>query len=675
MVGNPEHPGDILNPARRGLTYSHREALTPQEVLAGLRAPAAAATGILTACFVGRTSTDDKQDPTLSMPRQLGNCQKALAGVPQDVVIVAHFYDVESGRKDLDQRGHGTAHEQFNIPIHRDGGIADMLAEAASPQRRFDIVICESIDRIGRRTVYATRIEHELQRHGVRLLAADEPIDLARGATPRATNVLTRRVKQGISEWYVLEMLEKSRGGFEQHTEAGFNIGQAPYGYLAEKIPHPVPARRAEGRSKTRLTPDPVRAPVVEQIYSWRIDEKLGYRAIAERLNLDPDRYPPPVPPDPARAVGAWTHSSVRDVLHNPKYTGYQVWNRRAMKDPIHPGKYNPTSEWVWSKNPTHPEIIDLDTFKAALDVAPKRERSRSDASPGTANPHRQTDNVYRLRSYIVCELCSKRMFGKTRKEITYYYCQPRGQSRPEGHPPTIWLPERELLAATTDFFNTHVFGPDRQELLAASVNTADLDHARAHEEKIEAVGRTIDDLELRQERLLRTLEERDDPTGAVFERLQRRLTSLATDHRTKLAELAELQDAAPAHPVNAVDLIQYLPETTLDLAAMPHHLLRQLCDAFSLSVTYNKHTHQAAFKVDIAAHTIPRVQQLAAASPAGSVGTHGQFCTVPRRGHSLRRPMLGCFATSPGRSSYLLGDDPQTPEAPGLRQSRVPAA
>jgi site-specific DNA recombinase len=633
MVDNPQHPGDILNPARRGLTYRHREALTPQEVLAGLTTPAAAATGILTACFVGRTSTDDKQDPTLSLPRQLGTCQKALAGVPEDVVIVAHFYDVESGRKDLDQRGHGTAHEQFTIPIHRDGGIADMLTEAASPQRRFDLVICESIDRIGRRTVYATRIEHELQRHSVRLLAADEPIDLARGANPRATNVLTRRVKQGISEWYVLEMLEKSRGGFEQHTEAGFNIGQAPYGYLAEKIPHPVPARRAEGRSKTRLALDPDRAPVVEQIYSWRIDEKLGYRAIAERLNPDPDRYPPPVPPDPARALGAWSGSSVRDILHNPKYTGYQVWNRRASKDPIHPGKYNPTSDWIWSKKPTHPAIISLDTFKAALDVAPKRARSRSDANPGAPNPHRQTENIYRLRSYIVCQLCGKRMFGKARKTRTYYYCQPRGPRRPEGHPPTIWLPEPDLLAATTTFFNTHVFGPNRQELLAASVTTADLDQTRAHQEKIDAVRRTIDDLELRQERLLRTLEERDDPTGAVFDRLQQRLTSLAGDHRTKLAELSQLQNAAQARPGNAVDLIQHLPETTLDLTHMPHHLLRQLCDAFALRITYNKHTHQADFSVDIAAHTIPRIQQLAIPSTTEAADTHGQFCDESRRG------------------------------------------
>ncbi len=634
MVGNPEHPADLLALGRGDLTYRHRDPLNPQEVLAGLRAPTISTSRIIPACFVGRTSTDDRQDPTLSLPRQLGNCQKALAASPENVVIVAHFYDVESGRKDLEARGHGSAHEQFTIPIPRDGGLADMLTEAASPERRFELVICESIDRIGRRTVYATRIEHELQRHGVRLLAADEPIDLARSATPRATNVLTRRVKQGISEWYVLEMLEKSRGGFEQHTYAGFNIGQPPYGYLGEKIPHPVPARRAEGRSKTRLGLDPHRAPVVEQIYSWRIDEKLGYRAIAERLNLDPDRYPPPVPPNPARAVGAWSGSSIRDILHNPKYTGYQVWNRRAMKDPIHPGKYNLTSEWVWSKEPTHPAIISLDTFNAALTVAPKRIRSRSDATPGAANPHRQTEHVYRLRSYIICELCGKRMFGKVRRTHTYYYCQPRGPHPPDGHPPTIWLPERELLAAATDFFNTHVFGPDRHELLATSVTAADLDQDRAHQMKIEALRRIIDDLELRQERLLRTLEERDDPTGAVFDRLQRRLTSLANDHRTKLAELSELHDAAPTRLATTTNLIHHLPQTTLDLATMPHHLLRQLCDAFALRVTYNKHTHQAVFNVDIAAHAIPHIQQLAVATHAGAADTHGQFCDEPRRGH-----------------------------------------
>jgi hypothetical protein len=38
---------------------------------------------------------------------------------------------IESGPKDLDERGHGRAHEQFDISIPRDGGIQDLLAEAA----------------------------------------------------------------------------------------------------------------------------------------------------------------------------------------------------------------------------------------------------------------------------------------------------------------------------------------------------------------------------------------------------------------------------------------------------------------------------------------------------------------------------------------------------------------
>jgi site-specific DNA recombinase len=58
--------------------------------------------------WLGRTSTEDSQDPTISLPRQLRNSRDAL---PAGFVIVAHFYDVESGRKDLDERGHSLAHE------------------------------------------------------------------------------------------------------------------------------------------------------------------------------------------------------------------------------------------------------------------------------------------------------------------------------------------------------------------------------------------------------------------------------------------------------------------------------------------------------------------------------------------------------------------------------------
>ncbi|WP_326672489.1 recombinase family protein [Streptomyces sp. NBC_01257] len=251
--------------------------------------------------------------------------------MPPGWVIVAHFYDVESGRKELSERGNSLAHQQFNITIPRDGSVSDLLEEAQRPDRRFAAVICESIERVARRTYFGTKIEYELEQAGVALCAADEPIVTGRGAK-RATPTLTRRVKQAVSEWYVLQMLELSWDGFIEHTTQGWNVGKPPYGYLAERVPHPVPARRAEGRTKHRLTPDPSRAPAVTHIFQLRGLDKLGYDAIADRLNLDLAAYPPPEPARPGMALGRWSGSSVREILKNPKYTGYQVWNRRATK-------------------------------------------------------------------------------------------------------------------------------------------------------------------------------------------------------------------------------------------------------------------------------------------------------------------------------------------------------
>jgi hypothetical protein len=55
--------------------------------------------------FYGRVSTEDNQDPTLSLPRQLANCQAAATGVGGQ--IVAHFFDVESGAARYESGGPG----------------------------------------------------------------------------------------------------------------------------------------------------------------------------------------------------------------------------------------------------------------------------------------------------------------------------------------------------------------------------------------------------------------------------------------------------------------------------------------------------------------------------------------------------------------------------------------
>ena len=65
---------------------------------------------------------------------------------PAGFYVAGYYWDVESGALDLDQRGHGR-YEQFTSQgIPRDGGLADLPAEARSPQPRFAAVVVEDIE-------------------------------------------------------------------------------------------------------------------------------------------------------------------------------------------------------------------------------------------------------------------------------------------------------------------------------------------------------------------------------------------------------------------------------------------------------------------------------------------------------------------------------------------------
>src|SRR5690242_1032492 len=262
--------------------------------------------------FIGRTSTLALQDPRASLRRQL---RSARGWLPPGWFLAALYWDIESGGIDLEHRSQGDAHQQFAGPdLPRDGGMADLLTEAASPAPRFAAVICEDIERSGRDMFNALKLEKELSRQGIPLFATDEPADIA---GVNATTVLVRRVKQTVAEWYRIQLKEKVWKGLIEHSLDGWNIGTPPYGYAAERIPHPVPVKADQGRTKSRLILDPARAPVIARIYTWRTVDKLGCPAIAARLNADPAGYPP------LNAATGWTAQNVRVILANPKYTGY----------------------------------------------------------------------------------------------------------------------------------------------------------------------------------------------------------------------------------------------------------------------------------------------------------------------------------------------------------------
>ena len=143
-----------------------------------------------------------------------------------------------------------------------------------------------------------------------------------------ATTVLVRRVKQGVAEWYRIQLKEKVWKGLAEHSMDGWNIGPAPYGYAADRTPHPNPVKAAQGRTKTRLVIDPATAPTVEAIFTSRTVGKLGLPAIAGRLNASPALYPAPAGSD------GWAASSVDAILPQP-----QVHRVPGLRPSPHPGR------------------------------------------------------------------------------------------------------------------------------------------------------------------------------------------------------------------------------------------------------------------------------------------------------------------------------------------------
>jgi len=620
--------------------------------------------------FAARVSDKDNQDPTLSIPRQLARCREAL---PPYCVIVAFFWDVESGRTNLDLRGHSDAHELFNVPVPRDGGVADLLEEARHSNRRFVAVVCESVDRLARVTYFGTKIEYELEQSGVALLAADEGItdDALPSATgvparKRATPILTRRVKQAIAEWYVLDMLEKAWGGLMEHTEQGFNIGKPPYGYQVVVEKHPVPAKAALGKVKRRLVRDPIRGPVVTQIYTWRVVEKLSYDEIADRLNLDPERYPPPAPilGRGRRAIGAWTKGSVRDVLSNPKYTGYMVYNRRKnpRRDRGVAGKVNPRSEWIWSSKPRHEPLTTKALFEAGTPIGKSKKGSRTSDRP---NNHPATTRTYRLRSYVICELCGRRLYGKTRRVssgYSYYACEavPEhhfGKDWFATHPKSLWVREDKLLDLVRGFFSRRIFGPDRDALLTASQPDEpvieDATAARAA-----ALRAKIRDLERQQANVVKELREYQ-PTGDEDidqqwrGQLREGFAEIAAQRKDLEAQLADLTARPEAPTKGDPRLLDRLPIIQADLRRLPEDIERELFDGFQLQVRYHQPTRRVTLRVTIDGEAIPR---LTAASQAIMQGTGAH--AIPR--NTERPPTARAFGGP--RSLSLAGSAPGEP-------------
>jgi site-specific DNA recombinase len=534
--------------------------------------------------------------------------------------------DVESGGLDLEQRGQGESWRPFAAAgIPRDGGLADLLTEAKAPIPRFAAVVCEDIERSARDTFNALKLEKELSREGIPLFATDEPASIE-GAN--ATTVLVRRVKQGMAEYFRLQLKEKTWKGLEEHSLAGWNIGPAPYGYLAERIPHPAPAKAAQGRTKSRLILDPDRAPVVALIFRWRVDLKVSIPAITARLNADPAAYPAP------DGKPGWTKRGVVAILSNPKYTGHMVYGRTRNQGGRKPRPV-PADQWIWTPEPVHPAIIDRDMWNKAQGIGAERGNVRDPETP-TARPGRR----YILRSRIRCRTCQRRMCGVWRPTATgevyiYYRCphdsaNPRHRAAHPDHGP-VSVREDALMAALGTFFDQYVFGHDRADLLAAQLPASQAGQAEQQDRQAKHLRADLARIDTAERALISELEQPADPgdpaAQAYRARIRERYAELY-DQRTKTeAQLTALESATPQADDPA--LLDELPYAAAALPDAPDSIKQALLTAFDIQALYNKEMDQVTIWASLTDDT-PRTVAALLADPRTDDDTGTATPAVP---------------------------------------------
>lgn len=258
-------------------------------------------------------------------------------------------------------------------------------------EKKFGIILCKTQSRF-------TRNIEELERYvhgyfvdwGIRFVSIVDNAD-----TADSSNKKLRQVNGLVNEWFLEETSKNIRCVFQNKMKKGEYLASfAPYGY-----------KKSE-RVENHLEPNPETAPIVKQIFAWKLE---GYGAARICRMLNDMGIPNPRKQQELDGLrkalryadyetGCWSASTIQDILHNRAYCGDVVAHKttKASYKSKKILKVAP-SNWIIAQN-RHEPIIDRETFESVQISLNKGQRST-----GTGKPHLLSGKVF-------CHNCGKPM-------------------------------------------------------------------------------------------------------------------------------------------------------------------------------------------------------------------------------------------------------------------------
>lgn len=268
---------------------------------------------------------------------------------------------------------------------------------------RIGVVVTKDLSRLGRDYIKTGEyVELIFPDYNVRYIAINDNVDTEKGETDMVG------FKNLFNEWHAKDTSRKIKATYESKKRRGERLGvNAPYGYQKDPT------------HKGHLIPNPETENVVRWIArEFKKDQNIHRicRELEEQRILSPKAYA-----DHKKGKSIknpeyqfnWNSHTIRDILHNPEYTGCTVAGR--TRKPSYKRKKQirtAPEEWVITSN-THEALISTEDFELIQKLLEGRKRE-----PKQGEPDKYANLLY-------CADCGKRLYINRNKErcYAYYYC------------------------------------------------------------------------------------------------------------------------------------------------------------------------------------------------------------------------------------------------------------
>ena len=239
-----------------------------------------------------------------------------------------------------------------------------------SGKKIFDVVLVWKLDRFARNRFDAVNYKYQLEKNGVHLVSAMEPISQG------PEGIMVESMLIGMAEYYSAELaLKVARGERENALQCKYNGGMVPLGFTI-------------GKEDRLYHIDPETAPIVQEIFSRYADGEPAEK-IAASLNERGLR---------TRTGKPFVKNSFFQIFRNRRYIG-----EYRYKDIVTPGGI--------------PAIVDEDLFN--------RVQQRFEQNKIAHGRPAKEDVSYLLTTKLFCGKCGTLMGGESGTSHmgnTYYY-------------------------------------------------------------------------------------------------------------------------------------------------------------------------------------------------------------------------------------------------------------